>query len=87
MTETKKTKAPEELTPITKKPIQQVQSDQWRDMSVSELWDQRAILMQRLGYASQFGHPSMIQQISIGIEMLDALIDSKSNTTNETRLL
>jgi len=86
MADDKKTNTPQEYTPITGKPIPQVQTERWNEMSASDLWDQRAILMQRLSYAHQVGSSTMIKQLTIGIEFLDNLIDSKSGGS-DTRLL
>lgn len=81
MTTNNKKTDPVELTPITKQPINQVHSDRWQEMTVSELWEERITLNNRLTYALQIGHADMIKQLNMGIKFLDQLIQSKTTTT------
>lgn len=72
-------------TPITQKPVQQVRADKWREMSVNELWEQKAILDGRLVAAAQIGNHNLMRQIQLGIDTLNEMISQKAST--ETRLL
>lgn len=75
-----------ELTPITQQPIGQVHSDQWKDMPISELWEQHSILNTRLNYALQMRHAEMIKQLQIGLDVIDQVIQAKGSV-NDTRLV
>lgn len=67
-----------DITPITRKKIEQLDSTLWPDMSVSQLWDQRIILNNRLQQASSTGSGAIVQQLQRGLQQLDALIKQKS---------
>ena len=91
MTKTKDHKGPisvnDDITPITKKPITQVDSNEWSKLSVTELWEQRTVINNRLDYALQLGHTDMIKQIQTGLHLLDQIIDARSASTDDTRLI
>ena len=77
----------DDITPISKQPIQQVHADKWSDMSITELWEQRTTINNRLDYALQLGHADMIKQIQRGLLQLDQLIESRASIIDDTRLV
>jgi len=59
------------------KEVELVSADDWADMSVSDLFDQKIILNNRLSIVAVHGSPAMIKQIQIGMMQLDHMIASK----------
>lgn len=57
--------------------VELVSAEEWKDMTVTQLFDQKMILNNRLTAVMQFGNPLMIKQITLGIKQLDALIAHK----------
>jgi hypothetical protein len=57
--------------------VELVSADEWANMSVTQLWDQKMILNNRLTAVMQYGNPLMIKQINAGIAQLDAIIRHK----------
>lgn len=76
-----------DITPITRKKIEQVDSSQWNEMTVSELYDQRIILSNRMSQASMSGNPAILQQIECGLRALDAIISERSQGSDEINLI
>jgi len=77
----------DDITPITHQPVENVNANQWSNISLSDLWDERIVLENRLNYALQIGHTEMIQQLQSGIIRLDAVIQHRTETSGEDRLL
>lgn len=73
-----------DVTPITRKKVELVDSSRWDNLSVTDLHGQRAILAQRLMLA-QSHHPEMAKMIQMGIVHLDQMIMTKSS--DETTLI
>ncbi len=67
-----------EITPVTKRPIQQIKADEWGKMTVNDLYEQRSVLQNRVYVAAQIGNSALMQQLQIGVAHLDALIEQKS---------
>jgi len=68
-----------DTTPITRKPIDQIDADQWNTMNIGELWDQRLFLQNRLNLVlSNSGHPDAIKAMQTGLANIDAIIQNKS---------
>lgn len=67
-----------EVTPVTKKPIQQIKASDWHTMTSNDLYEQRSILQSRMQIAAQLGNQSLLQQLQIGVAHIDALIEHKS---------
>jgi len=65
-----------EVTPITRRKIENVDASDWSTLSVAELSDQMATLQLRLAYA-QMHSPGMILPIQRGMAQLDLLIKNK----------
>jgi len=64
------------MTPSGKE-VELVSADEWMDMTVSQLFDQRIVLNNRLAIILECGNPAMIKQIQIGIKQLDAVLQHK----------
>lgn len=73
----------DDITPITHKPIQRNDASQWQSMTVSELWEQRIALDNKLNYALQIGHAEMIRQLQRGLTALDQLIESRAQVSDD----
>lgn len=72
-------------TPITKKPIDQIDATQWGEMNIGELWDQRVFLQNRLNLVlNNSGHPDTIKAMQMGLANLDAHIQLKSINQSTT---
>ncbi len=59
------------------KAVDDVCADDWGDMSVTQLFDQKIILNNRLSIVASHGTPAMMKQIKIGMLQLEAIINSK----------
>ena len=77
----------DDITPITKKPILQVDANNWSKLSITELWEQRTTISNRLDYALQLGHTDMIKQIRMGLNTLDQIIAERSANSEDTGLI
>jgi len=60
--------------------VEIVSADDWMDMSITDLFDQRIILSNRLGACVQFGNPNMLKQIQAGINQIDMILRHKEKT-------
>jgi hypothetical protein len=69
----------DDITPITRQPIDQVSADEWSTASVAELQAQLATLSRRAQMAAEIGNHSMLIQLNRGITRLKAIVKSKSN--------
>ena len=61
----------------TERDMNQVNSLAWNKMSLSQLYDQKTIMGQRLFTASQLQHPELYAQIERGMKDLDEYIENK----------
>lgn len=68
-----------DITPITRQPIDQIDSTDWRNAPVSELQEHLAILSKRVGIATNLGNALLLTQLNKGIAQLKFLIKEKSN--------
>lgn len=57
--------------------VEIVSANDWADMSVTQLFDQRIVLANRLALCAQFGNPGMLKQINMGLNQIDAIIRYK----------
>ncbi len=57
--------------------VELVSADKWMDMSVTELFDQRITLNNRLNAVMTFGNPAMIKQLQLGVMQIDNIIKHK----------
>lgn len=67
-----------DVTPITRRPIENVDASNWTDLSVSELSDQLVTLSQRLTWANMYS-PGMVLPIRKGIAQLELIIKNKQH--------
>lgn len=75
------------VTPITKQPVEQIDAEDWDNLNVSQLWDQRAVLVERMNYVAANCGPHVSVQLQRGIARLDALIESKHKANGEINLI
>ena len=73
------------LTPITRKEVEQIDAVNWDNMNLAQLHHQLTILEQRVLYAQQYSNIDMVTQIERGINQLRVLILKKS--PNELKLI
>lgn len=59
--------------------VELVSADEWIDMSINDLFEQKAILNNRLVTVAQYGNPAMLKQMQIGLLQLDNIIRYKEN--------
>lgn len=74
-----------ELTPISEEEIPQVDAASWESLTVPELYDQLAILENRIMYCNQYSQGEAAKQIGRGVLELRVIIARKSE--NEVKLL
>lgn len=65
------------ITPVTRQPIDNVNAKTWDNMSVSELHQQREILQRRYWQALGAGLIGGAETINQGIKSIDILLESK----------
>ena len=76
-----------DVTPITRRKVELVDSSQWPNLSLAQLWQQRETLEERITMASQMNQ-SMANQMKQGLALLDAIIAKKfENQDDDMRLL
>lgn len=68
-----------DVEPISGKPIQQVDAQDWDSMSVSKLFEQRNVLTERMQFALSSGHPEIAKQVQLGIHKINFLITKKQH--------
>ncbi len=66
-----------DLTPITQKEIPQVDAESWESLTVPELYDQLAILENRIMSCKQYGQGEAATQIGNGVLRIRAIILKK----------
>jgi hypothetical protein len=72
-----------DITPITRIPISHINADNWDNMSMDELMEQKSALLQRRQIAGQYS-PAIVLQLDRGILRLDTMIISKSKSKSTT---
>lgn len=65
----------DDITPITRKPIDKVDSNQWKEFSEYELFDQLDILTARRDMAYRISKPAVAIEIQKGIDRLTKLLN------------
>lgn len=70
----------DDITPITKQPIDRVDPTKWETMSLTQLHEQRYILSRRQQMALQVGMVSAAQQIERGIVAITEIINRKGSS-------
>lgn len=74
-----------DVTPTLRQKITKVNSNDWANMSIADLWEQRTTLAHRLAFAQQHADPSVAKQIQAGINMIDQILSTKE-PDNDGRL-
>ncbi len=69
-----------DITPITRQPIDQVDSDDWSSMSIAELQAQLVTLQQRYNIAAHLSSADLMKQLQKGIVRLNLILKSKTNS-------
>jgi len=85
-----KVDASAEVTPVTRQKIERVTPNQWPQMDINRLWDQRIILNERMMKAQQCGQAEIALQVQKGINTIDAILRQKAAEqmrNNEEKLL
>lgn len=75
-----------DITPITKAPIDQINSGEWDTMSTSDLVEQRNALFNRMNLALSMGQMQLVPMMQRGLNYIDQLIRSRENQ-DETKLI
>lgn len=65
---------------------EEVHSDRWPEMSLTELYEQLSILQTRALTAAELNNTPMLQQIQTGIDLCTGIIATKSTDGNHTVL-
>ena len=69
-----------DITPITRKPIAQLNADDWKDLTADELFEQRNALLTRMQQVQQMSlDPSVFRQMQLGLQHIDSLLHIKLN--------
>ena len=68
-----------DVTPVTRQKIHQVHADDWKDMNLTELYDQLAVLESRRIKLYEIGQGPMAEQVEKGIAMLQLVIKAKDD--------
>jgi len=69
--------------PSTGKEVELVDADTWLEMSITDLFDQRIILNNRLSTCAQYGNPNMLKQMQAGIRKIDMILSYKEQQNNK----
>lgn len=64
-----------DITPVSRKPIEQIDAGRWSEMTIDELSTQHTLLSNRMVAAA--GNLAITQQIQRGLYQLEALITQK----------
>lgn len=75
-----------DITPITRQPIDQLDSSQWETMTDGELIDQRQSLYTRMMLAQSMGQPQLVPIMKQGLMFLDRLLKERG-VGEETHLI
>lgn len=76
-----------DLTPITRRPVDQICSVDWEEMSFEALSHEYTKLTNRIELANRMGRSDMVGQMNRGLKYLLQLIDSKRPTEDSVTLL
>lgn len=76
-----------DITPISRKPIDQIDSRDWEDMPFEALSEQYTMLQNRIYVVESMGRPDMLKQMKQGLAYLMQLIDTKRPKEDEMTLL
>jgi len=65
------------LTPVSRTPIDQIDSSRWHELSSWQLVDQRVLIYDRIEMASRTGHENMIIQLKRGLTRIDDILNQR----------
>lgn len=66
------------ITPITHQPIPEIQGHLWTEMNISQLYEQKSILLNRLNYLKMAHQGPIINQMQTAINKVQKIIDDKT---------
>lgn len=66
-----------DITPITRRPIDQLDSSQWDTMTDNELIDQRQALYNRMNMALTMGQSQLVPIMKQGLAHIDKLLKER----------
>lgn len=66
-----------DITPITRRPIDQIDSSTWETLSTAELMEQRNALVSRMNLVQSMGNANMIAAMQRGLMYIDALLQER----------
>jgi len=75
-----------DITPITRRPIDQLDASEWENMTTAELVGQRNALYNRITLAQSMGQLQMVPAMQRGLNYLDAILQER-NANEETHLI
>lgn len=75
-----------DITPISRKPIDQIDSSEWANMTTAELIEQRNALQSRINLALSMGQAQLIPTMQRGLLFVDALLQQRQSK-EETHLI
>jgi len=73
----------DDITPITHQPILPVDSSEWHNLTIKQLYEQMEILNERMYSVGAMGKVEVVRQIQRGIMQLQATIDAKTEPTEK----
>lgn len=76
-----------DITPITRKPISKINSNNWEEMSFEALSDQYVDLQNRIEIVKRMGRPDLEKQMNRGLNYLLQLINEKRPKEDAVTLL
>ena len=62
-----------------------VRTDEWSEMSMDDLYDQKNILVSRLNSVTSYPNPIISEFLNNGIFILDQHISNRLNNTNDKK--
>jgi hypothetical protein len=75
-----------DITPITRKPIAQLDSSEWDNMTTTELVEQRMTLFNRMTLAQSMGQMQLVPAMQRGLNHLDLILKERRET-EDTHLI
>ena len=73
-------------TPITRKPIDQIDSSKWGEMTFEQLINQFGMLQSRINVAKSMGRADLTKQMENGLKLLHQMIQEKE-PSEQARLI
>lgn len=75
-----------DITPITRKPIDQIDSSEWDQLTTRELVDQRVALQQRMMLIQTMGRADLMAEMKRGLTRLDLILKERGEN-EDTHLI